>query len=375
MMLEKILEAREKRTLLLESKLNVHSFMITFGLNIPGENKTGEDKKSFIKKYFFEYVSYMNKKFESINYDFIQDSAGYVYFVWMKDADPYEVKKLTLKFEETLGDKSFLLDIDVYRSVLDKISRQDLAEFPRKCFICNLPAKVCAFKQTHSYDELVEFTNQKLNENIKFVLSEKYILEDIVNQISRGELIPGNRLKEVELSNKYGVSRTKIREVLNELADYGLLTLKKSMGAEIKKLSKEEIIEISDLRVEMKRTMFINLFDNLDNGGFYFVKGILNKIKKIDSDNFDLVKRWNKKFYTLIFALSNKEFTKKLFRRLDILFSNISFQIDKKIFEGKFNMTEYHLKICEFIISRDREGYLKILNEYFIRLKSIILNL
>ena len=134
-----------------------------------------------------------------------------------------------------------------------------------------MPAKVCAFKQTHSYDELVEFTNQKLNENIKFVLSEKYILEDIVNQISRGELIPGNRLKEVELSNKYGVSRTKIREVLNELADYGLLTLKKSMGAEIKKLSKEEIIEISDLRVEMKRTMFINLFDNLDNGGFYFV--------------------------------------------------------------------------------------------------------
>ncbi|ARU92250.1 hypothetical protein SCLARK_001805 [Spiroplasma clarkii] len=309
-MLEQILEARSKRTLLLESKLNSQSFIVTFGLNIPGDNKTGPKKKEFIKKYFFEYLSFMSKRFESINYDFIEDSVGYVYYIWMNDADPYEVKKMSLKFEDLIGDKSVLIDIDVYRSIFDKLSRQDLAEFPRKCFLCEQPAKVCAYKQTHSYEELLDFTEQKLNEDVKFVLPHKYILEDIVKEISQGDLQPGDRLKEIELSEKYGVSRTKIREVLKELSEYGVINLKKSMGAEIKELSKAEVIEITDLRIQIKQMLFLDVFENLDNSGFYIIKTIHSKLKKIDKANVDLVKTWNKKFYVLVFALSNKNIQK-----------------------------------------------------------------
>ncbi|QEH61435.1 hypothetical protein SCHIN_v1c02380 [Spiroplasma chinense] len=374
-MLELILAAREKRTLLLQNKLSNYDFIVTFGLNIPGDQKLGADKEAFIKKYFFEYVSFINKTYDSLNYEAVVDSAGYMYYVWFNDADAYEVKKLSLKFEQRIGDVSSLIDIDVYLDINNKISRQNLAGFPRKCFMCDQPAKVCAFKQTHPYEELVAFANKKMSEETSFVLPHEYIFDDIINEILKGNYLPGDRLKELELVNIYKVSRTKIRDVLKELESSGVVVTKKSMGAVVKKLTTDEVMELTNLRIKIKEILFLDVFENLNKNGYYIVENIKRNLKKMDVNNYDLVKKWNTQFYVRLFSISNKEYTKKIFKGLEMVFGNINYQINKKILEGGFNMRDYHLRICDAIMDENFEDYQKVLSDYFATLKDLILNL
>ena len=66
--------------------------------------------------------------------------------------------------------------------------------------------------------------------------------------ILSGEYIPGQRIREEELIEKYGVSRTPIREAFVSLEQEGLIEIKPHRGVFVSTFSPHEIIEI--LRIE-----------------------------------------------------------------------------------------------------------------------------
>ncbi len=61
--------------------------------------------------------------------------------------------------------------------------------------------------------------------------------------IVAGEVEPGERLQEAELSARFGVSRTPLREALKVLATEGLVTLAPNKGATVTSLTPEEVAE------------------------------------------------------------------------------------------------------------------------------------
>ena len=67
-------------------------------------------------------------------------------------------------------------------------------------------------------------------------------------QILSGALEPGTELTEVALSEQLGVSRGPIREALGRLASQGLVTVRPRRGAVVRSLSKEEFIELYQVR-------------------------------------------------------------------------------------------------------------------------------
>lgn len=67
-------------------------------------------------------------------------------------------------------------------------------------------------------------------------------------QILSGELEPGAELAEVALSEKLGVSRGPVREALGRLASEGLVTVRPRRGAVVRSLSKEEFLELYQVR-------------------------------------------------------------------------------------------------------------------------------
>ena len=74
----------------------------------------------------------------------------------------------------------------------------------------------------------------------KFQVSmDEYLpLRDVVfntlrQAILRGELKPGERLMEIQLANKLGVSRTPIREAIRKLELEGLVLMIPRKGAEV----------------------------------------------------------------------------------------------------------------------------------------------
>ena len=48
------------------------------------------------------------------------------------------------------------------------------------------------------------------------------IFTQLRNEILNGTLLPGTQLKEVQLANRFGVSRTPVRDALSRLEDLGL---------------------------------------------------------------------------------------------------------------------------------------------------------
>jgi DNA-binding GntR family transcriptional regulator len=59
--------------------------------------------------------------------------------------------------------------------------------------------------------------------------------------ITEGELVPGSRIQERELCERFGVSRTPLREALKVLASEGLIDLLPHRGARVTRLSGTEL--------------------------------------------------------------------------------------------------------------------------------------
>ena len=66
--------------------------------------------------------------------------------------------------------------------------------------------------------------------------------------IANGDLLPGTRLVEAEVSQKLGVSRGPVREALRILESEGLVTNHPGRGSSVVEISQKDILEIYSLR-------------------------------------------------------------------------------------------------------------------------------
>ena len=62
--------------------------------------------------------------------------------------------------------------------------------------------------------------------------------------ILRGELKPGERLMEIQLANKLGVSRTPIREAIRKLELEGLVLMIPRRGAEVAEITEKSLRDV-----------------------------------------------------------------------------------------------------------------------------------
>ena len=78
-------------------------------------------------------------------------------------------------------------------------------------------------------------------------------LRDIVfhtlrQAILMGDLEPGERLLEVSLAEKLGVSRTPVREAIRKLELEGLVLMMPRRGAEVAKISEKNLRDVLEVR-------------------------------------------------------------------------------------------------------------------------------
>lgn len=78
-------------------------------------------------------------------------------------------------------------------------------------------------------------------------LREK-ILENIRDAILKGELKPGERVSEPDIAERYGISRTPIREAFRQLESEGYLTVIPRKGAVVAKHSEKDIEEFYSIK-------------------------------------------------------------------------------------------------------------------------------
>ena len=92
-----------------------------------------------------------------------------------------------------------------------------------------------------------------MNDYLHLPMNEFLPLRDVVfntlrQAILTGELKPGERLMEIHLANKLGVSRTPIREAIRKLELEGLVTMIPRRGAEVAQITGKSLKDVLEVR-------------------------------------------------------------------------------------------------------------------------------
>ncbi len=92
-----------------------------------------------------------------------------------------------------------------------------------------------------------------MGSDFRVTMNEYLPLRDVVfntlrQAILRGELEPGERLMEIQLAERLGVSRTPIREAIRKLELEGLVLMIPRKGAEVAKISEKSLKDVLEVR-------------------------------------------------------------------------------------------------------------------------------
>lgn len=90
--------------------------------------------------------------------------------------------------------------------------------------------------------------------------------------ILRGELKPGERLMEIQLANKLGVSRTPIREAIRKLELEGLVLMIPRKGAEVAEITEKSLRDVLEVRAALEELAVELACDRIDAEGLEALK-------------------------------------------------------------------------------------------------------
>lgn len=199
-----------------------------------------------------------------------------------------------------------------------------------------------------------------MTDELKLAQDAYLPLRDVVFQtlreaILKGELAPGERLMEIHLADKLGVSRTPIREAIRMLEQEGLAVTIPRKGAHVAKMTEkdlEDVLEIRDVLDELAATnacrhITKELYAELDDAIKRFEEAIRSKdvraIVEADED-----------FHNVIYKASNNP-------KLETIISNLKEQMYRYRYEYVKDNADYdllleeHNKIVDGLKRKDQE--------------------
>jgi DNA-binding GntR family transcriptional regulator len=94
-------------------------------------------------------------------------------------------------------------------------------------------------------------------DNLDISMNEFLPLREVVymtlrKAILKGEFKPGERLMEITLANRLGVSRTPIREAIRKLEHEGLVVMIPRKGAQVSKITVQELNDVLEVRKSLE---------------------------------------------------------------------------------------------------------------------------
>ncbi len=104
--------------------------------------------------------------------------------------------------------------------------------------------------------------------------------------ILAGQLKPGAPLREVDLSERFGVSRGPVREAFRQLTQQGLLVLEPNKGVRV---AQNPSVEVRPLVVQLRRTIEVfvleSIFDRITEADIEIWREVLSDIKAACESN------------------------------------------------------------------------------------------
>ncbi len=217
-----------------------------------------------------------------------------------------------------------------------------------------------------------------MSQDIQAIMNEYLPLRDVVFQTLRqailhGDLKPGERLMEIHLANRLGVSRTPIREAIRKLELEGLVVMIPRRGAIVASITEKDLKDV----LEVRRTLEImagemaceritpELLEELKTAGQEF-----KKLK--DSEDFTSLAQVDVKFHDIIYVATGNQ-------RLITILNNLREQMYRYRLEylkdtgSHERLNDEHREIYEYICKGDKTAVSEAIGRHIDNQKDAIL--
>jgi DNA-binding GntR family transcriptional regulator len=184
------------------------------------------------------------------------------------------------------------------------------------------------------------------------------------DMIMEGVLKPGEKVQEQELSNRFQVSRTPIREALRVLAAEGLLTLTPNRGARIALSTEEEIEELYPLIGALEGLAGELACARITDAEIKRIEELHRKmVAHYRSAEFVASKKLNREIHEAIFAAAGNASLTSFYRNLMIRTHSIRYFVRKSP-ERWQEAIDDHEQIMAALRDRDGARLGQILREH-----------
>lgn len=148
--------------------------------------------------------------------------------------------------------------------------------------------------------------------DILSVTEQEYMpLRDVVfntlrQAIIKGELKPGERLLEIQLSEKLGVSRTPVREAIRKLELEGLVINSPRRGATVAGITKKHLQDVLEIRKALEELAIELACERMNDEGFAELENIHKEfLSNSGSDDSLYLANLDESFHDVIYESTN----------------------------------------------------------------------
>ena len=152
-----------------------------------------------------------------------------------------------------------------------------------------------------------------MDTNFQVNMNEYLPLRDVVfntlrQAILRGELKPGERLMEIQLANKLGVSRTPIREAIRKLELEGLVLMIPRKGAEVADITEKSLRDVLEVRKALEELAVQLTCDKITKEQIRELEQAAEQFKKtLKSNDITEIAEADVRFHDIIYLATDNQ--------------------------------------------------------------------
>lgn len=179
-----------------------------------------------------------------------------------------------------------------------------------------------------------------------------------------GELKPGERLMEIQLAEKMGVSRTPVREAIRKLELEGLVNMIPRKGAHVAELSVKNIMDVLEVRSSLDGLATSLAATRMRDEDLKDLKHVLSQFANyVEKGNLQGSIKKDVEFHDIIYSSSRND-------KLIQIVNNLREQVQRfrviymKDFSSTKDIVKEHIEIIEAIESKDAELAKKVAEKH-----------
>ena len=204
------------------------------------------------------------------------------------------------------------------------------------------------------------------------------VYEVIRSELLNGGLHPGQKLKMVEFTERFGVSQSVIREALTRLTEQGLLVATPQRGFRVRDLSIDDIAELTETRIQIEA---LALRLAVERGDLQWETGILAAHHRLERtpvtrDDRMVSEDW---------SVRHRDFHQALLagcgnRRLESVASSLrdSAELYRRRYwvltdDHQRDLAREHRRLSELSLAREADRAIEVLTEHIDRAPSLLI--